>query len=259
MIDPQQSSIPDTLFKYVDAKGGLATLEQKMVSVMFSKPSDLNDPFEFLPSLNRISCDPSEFGSDCKYLASPFLSATADYLKQEIELHWFVTSLTTADRNVRMWAQYAGNHSGIKLTFNPASAIILGQKDWMRPVRYCALTRCDVTGLQALNDQKKGELLMQVATHKGPDWEHEKEIRWFLRDDGQQNKASKRIDGGKMRAFVELHHSCIQRVTVGYWSDPSLLRSVLELRKLHNARWEVARAVLSHQSFQFDEEVIPVA
>lgn len=255
MSDPQQLPIPDILFKYVDAEGGLATLKGENVSVMFSKPSDLNDPFEFLPSLNGLSCDPSEFGPECKHLASPILSATADYLKREIELHWFVTSLTKADRNVRMWAQYAGNHSGIKLSFNLASSVILGHKEWMRPVSYCAPARCDVTGLQALPDDEKGELLKQVATHKGPDWEHEKEIRWFLRDDGQKHKASKRILGGKMRAFAELPHSCIQRVTVGYWSDPSLLRSVLELRKLHNAQWDVARAVLSQRSFQFDEEI----
>lgn len=262
MSDPQQRPISDILFKYVDAKGGLATLERESVSVMFSKPSDLNDPFEFLPSLNGFSFNPSEFGPDNQHLASPFLSATSDYLKRDIERHWFVTSLTTANRNVRMWAQYAANHTGIKLTFNLAE--ITEQKDRMRWVDYSKPHRVDIRRLiqPSLTEQDKGDLLKQVATQKGKDWNHEEEVRWFLRDggggqaDSAQRPYSKGLIDGKMRAFMKLPHSCIMKVTVGYLSNPSLLRSVLELRKMHQARREVARAILSLNSFQFEEELI---
>lgn len=261
MSDPQQRPIPDILYKYVDAKGGLATLEGEKVSVMFSKPSDLNDPFEFLPSLNGLSCDPSEFKPECRHLASPILSANADYWRHEIELHWFVTSLTTADRNVRMWAQYAGNHSGIKLTFNLAE--IATQKGKMGWVEYLNPNRVDIRQLSKLTDQvQKGNLLKQLATRKGEDWTHEEEVRWFLRDedghqaDKAQQSYSKGLVDGKMRAFMKLPHSCIEQVTVGYLSDPSLLRTVLELRKMHKANWKVAKAILSLSSFRFDEDSI---
>lgn len=262
MNDPRQSLIPDTLFKYLSAEGALATLKDKMVSVMFSKPSDLNDPFESLPSLEGLSCGPSEFGPECKHLASPVLSASADYWRQELEKHWFVTSLTEADRNVRMWAQYAVNHTGIKFTFNLSE--IAHQKDWMVRVDYTQPNRADIRQLTdpTLTRKAKGDLLKQVATQKGNDWNHENEVRWFLRDEGddqadkEQQPHSKGLVDGKMRAFMKLPHSCIKQVTVGYLSHPSLLRSVLELRKMHQAKWEVARATLSINSFQFCEELI---
>lgn len=262
MSDTQRSSIPDTLFKYVNAEGGLATLKDSTVSIMFSKPSDLNDPFEFLPSLDGLPCDPAALTLDCRYLVSPFLSATADYMRQEVELHWFVTSLTSADRNVRMWAQYAVNHTGIKFTFNLAEIAI--QKDMMERVDYSQPHRTDIRALTEPNATKddKGTLLKQLATQKGCDWEHEKEIRWFLRDEGgdqvdsHKQSYSKGLVDGKMRAFMKLPHSCIKRVTVGYLSHPSLLRSVLELRKMHRATWEIARSRLSLNSFQFDEDLV---
>ncbi|MCX6851678.1 MAG: hypothetical protein NTY98_22480 [Verrucomicrobia bacterium] len=152
MSDPQRSSIPDTLFKYVNAEGGLATLKDATVSVMFSKPSDLNDPFEFLPSLDGLSCDPAALTLDCRHLVSPLLSANADYLRQEVELHWFVTSLTSADRNVRMWAQYAMNHTGIKFTFNLAELAI--HKDMIVWVDYSQPYRTDIRGLIEPNATK---------------------------------------------------------------------------------------------------------
>lgn len=262
MSEPQQFLIPDTLFKYVDAKGGLATLEGETVSVMFSKPSDLNDPFECLPSLNGLSCDPSEFGPECKHLASPVLSANADYWRQEIELHWFVTSFTQAERNVRMWAQYGKDHKGMSITFDLSKAPLSPQKEMMRKVCYEKEERFDISDFSQLSVKEAGERLKQIATQKGRDWEHEKEFRWFLRDEGGdqantgQQPYSKRLVDGKMRAFMKLPHSCIKRVTIGYLSHPSLLRSVLELRKMHQAHWEVARATLSVSSFQFEEELV---
>lgn len=259
MTDAQATSIPDILFKYVDAKGGLATLEGKEISVMFSKPSDLNDPFEFLPSLDNLSFKPDEL-KDFEYLASPFLSATADSLRYEIELHWFITSFSRAEHNVRMWAQYGDDHRGICITFDLSKAPLSLQKVMMRPVDYTKSDRVGVSDFEKLSPEQKGERLKQVATQKGEDWEHEEEVRWFLRDDDRdrpdQQPFEKKVVDGKMRAFMKLPRDCIKRVTVGYRSPPALLRTVLEIRKMNEATWEVARTVLSLNSFRFEEELV---
>lgn len=260
MPDAQETPIPDTLFKYVSADGGLATLQEKEVSVMFSKPSNLNDPFEFLPSLDNLSFKPDEL-KDFDYLTSPFLSATADYLRHEIELHWFITSFSRAEHNVRMWAQYGGDHRGICITFDLSKAPLSLQKVMMRPVDYTKSDRVGVSDFEKLSPEQKGERLKQVATQKGKDWKHEEEVRWFLRDDDRdrpdKTPFEKKVVDGKMRAFMKLPHACIKQVNVGYRSPPSLLRTVLEIRKMHQATWEVARTVLSQNSFRFDEELIP--
>jgi nitrogen fixation protein FixH len=126
----------------------------------------------------------------------------------------------------------------------------------MRPVDYSKKKRVNVSDFKHLQSEKaKGNRLKQVATQKGKDWVHEEEVRWFLRDDPAK-PVTKRIVRGRMRAFILLPHSCIKRVTVGYRSPQSLVRTVLELRKMHKAKWEVARATLSLNSFQFDEELV---
>jgi hypothetical protein len=129
-------------------------------------------------------------------------------------------------------------------------------------VNYDLPERIDIRDLVVeASEEHKGELLKRVATQKGRDWEHEEEVRWFLRDDDRdrpdKQPFEKKVVDGKMRAFMKLPHDCIKRVTVGYRSPPSLLRTVLELRKIHKATWEVARTVLSLNSFRFEEEQVP--
>jgi hypothetical protein len=133
----------------------------------------------------------------------------------------------------------------------------------MRRVRYLDTKRIDITRLgksPPLSEKQRGNLLQRIATRKGRDWEHEEEVRWFLRDDdradGGDQPFEKKVVDGKMRAFMKFPHACIKRVSVGYRSPPSLLRTVLEIRKMHQATWEVARTVLSQNSFCFDEELI---
>lgn len=48
-----EKPIPDTLFKYCDA-ASIAALDGEQAQLMFSKPADLNDPFEFLPGLESL-------------------------------------------------------------------------------------------------------------------------------------------------------------------------------------------------------------
>lgn len=251
------------------AKGGRKTLNGKhgAIRLRFSKPTDFNDPFECLPSLDAFCFQPDQVPSHYHQRARRWLRTTAKRLQQDIEENWFVTSLTKTDRNVRMWAQYGDDHKGIKIAFDLASSGLKEQKEkWMQSVRYIATKRIDLSRLvkePPLNPEEKGRLLHQIATRKGRDWQHEEEVRWFLRDDDRQAGPhappfEKKMLGEKMHAFVRLPHACIKRVTVGYLSPRSLLQSVLKIREKQRASWEVAKTVLSLNSFQFDEELVKV-
>lgn len=155
-----------------------------------------------------------------------------------------------------MWAQYGGNHNGIKLTLNLAQDPLLNEKSKMGWVDHSNPGRVDIFKMRG--EPAMAEALKQVATQKGKDWEHEEEIRWFHRDESTHDRVSKRLLNGKMKAFFSVPHSCIQRVSVGYRSDASLLNSVLEIRKKYQASWQVAKAKLSLNSFQFEDELVPV-
>lgn len=263
-----EKPIPDVLFKYCDA-GAIAALDGEQAKMMFSKPADLNDPFECLPGLEWLFNPPARellrrgfesVGLPQDTWAPGFLvSELAKDWKREISLHWFLTSFTSADHNVRMWAQYGGNHTGIKLTLNLAQDPLLTEKSKMGWVDYKQPKRMDITRMaEGLTPADKADLLKQVATQKGKDWEHEEEIRWFLRDDAPHDRVSKRLLNGKMKAFFSVPHSCVQRVTVGYQSDISLLNSILEIRKKYQATWQVAKTKLSLNSFQFEDELVSV-
>lgn len=259
-----EASIPDTLFKYCD-EGALAGLETG--TMMFTKPLDFNDPFEFLPDLtflfdgtryqkkrlqwtqNFLGYSPSDAPPTC------VLSDIAATWIRKVSGNWFVTSLSSADHNVRMWAQYGSNHTGLKLTLKlPAEA----RKNVIK-VHYTDPSRVDISKLKDLpSPEEMGNLLIALATRKGKDWEHEEEFRWFLHGDLNIEKCFTRLLNGKMKAFIPLGQEHIQRVTVGYRSSESLLTSLFEVRKKHQATWEVAKARLSLNTFQFEDEVLPI-
>ena len=65
-----------------------------------------------------------------------------------------------------------------------------------------------------------------------------------------------RVLNGKVKAFLPIPPAGILKVTVGYHSSPSLLNTVLQLRERHQARWQVAKAMLSLNGYQFEDEII---
>jgi hypothetical protein len=261
--------IPTPLHKYGDEN-----LIQSLINenLMFSKPSDLNDPFEFLPSLKAWS--QIEHGMTV-FTVAPHavcsfenedtpdfaLSKAVDFWRSTLEKNWFITSLTTKSKDPRMWSQYGGNHTGLKLTFNLTHPHMASHaKELMLPVKYDRPSRYAIAHYvhEPQTPENLAKALMEITTTKGPSWSHEEEYRWFLRDNPEDPTTSpnKRLINGKMRAFISLPHSCITKVTLGYSSSNSLHKALIEVRKLTGAKWAVVKAKLSLDSFEFDEEVI---
>jgi hypothetical protein len=261
MEDETDDAIPEVLFKYSDA-GILPGIDSG--EIMFSKPLDLNDPYEFLPDLSflfgdgkyqrgRRVCLGSLGYKSTKEIPGCILTDRAQEWIRKVSGDWFVTSLSTAENNVRMWAQYGGNHSGIKLTLR----LPLEMKQHVCRVNYEQPSRADIWKLldKNLTEPEKGQILKTLATTKGIDWEHEKEYRWFFLKDMEIAMSSVKLVDGKTRAFIPLADEYIQRVTLGYRSSESLLTSLLEIRKNRNAHWEVAKVKLSLNTFQFEDEL----
>lgn len=261
-----EKQIPETLFKYCD-EGALTGLDSG--TMMFSKPLDLNDPYEFLPDLSflfggveqqkHLRLDLESFGYS-PYERPPgcLLTDRAHHWIRKVSGDWFITSLSEADHNVRMWAQYSGNHTGLKLTLKLPQEF----RENIKQVHYeDARVSISDLGDPKVESHEKGDLLKRLATTKGKDWEHEKELRWFFHPQIHpypHTTFDTKLLNGKMKAFVPLGDDCIARVTLGYRSSESLLSSLLEIRKKRKARWEVAKAKLSLHSFQFEEELLQI-
>lgn len=261
--------IPTPIHKYGDENLIHSLMDDNL---MFSKPSDLNDPFEFLPSLKAWS---QKEHDKTVFVVAPHavcsfenadtpdfaLSTAVDFWRSSLEKNWFITSLTTKSKDPRMWSQYGGNHTGLKLTFDLTHPVLATYaKEFILPVTYDRPGRIDIVEY-VQEPQTPGQLakaLKEITTTKGPAWSHEEEYRWFLRDDPENPTTSpeKHLIGGKMRAFISLPHSCIIQVTLGYSSSTSLRKALIEVRKLKGAKWTIAKAKLSLDSFEFDEEII---
>lgn len=220
MEENTDAPIPDILFKYCD-EGVLAGLDSG--TMMFSKPLDLNDPFEFLPDLNFLfsNLEPKTLqrlavasGYSPSETPSEFLlTKLANHWIRKVSGDWFVTSVSKADHNVRMWAQYGGNHCGIKLTLKlPKEA-----KKHVIKVGYDLSSRVDISSLTnpSLSDEEKGRLMKNLATQKGRDWEHEEEFRWFFCNRLDIPESSTRLLNGKIKAFIPISDEWIQRVNCG--------------------------------------------
>lgn len=260
--------IPTPIHKYGDENLIQSLTDENL---MFSKPSDLNDPFEFLPSLKWL-CHRNEngiqfslgedqfFESKDENLPGEIVTFSAQDWREKIERDWFVTSLTTKSKDPRMWDQYGGKHTGLCLTFdlNHPDWASLQPKDSINRVKYDSPFRADISVLINTMNSPNGELIRKVTNTKGPAWSHEEEYRWLLRDDPSSPLApkEKRLIDGKLRAFISLPPSCISKVTLGYRSNDALLNSVIEVRQLKGANWTIAKAKLSLDSFEFDEEII---
>jgi hypothetical protein len=261
----ESAPIPDILHKYGD-ENLLYSLANE--NLMFSMPSDCNDPFEFLPSLKEL-CKTNEDRriftlSETQHFLSKagehtpgfVLTEAAQKWRSTIEQDWFITSFTKKDGDPRMWAQYGGNHKGLQLTLDFSHHELATHKSMLHPVSYCHRTRHEIFNLGEL--PKLSDALKFTATTKGPAWSHEEEVRWLLRDQDSNplRPNEKRIIDGKMRAFITLPHACISKVTLGYYSSNALRNAVIETRKLKGAKWQVSKAKLSLDSFEFEEEPI---
>jgi hypothetical protein len=234
--------IPTPLFKYLDEEGGIKTLEN--LTLMFSNPADFNDPFEFLPALNE--------------------TRPVNEIRDRYARNSFIFCMTKREFNVRMWDHYGDKHRGLMISLDFQDALASYRERWIRRVDYDSEERFPLLK-DSLSSNENAKLFEAIVTHKGKDWEPEAEYRWFLprqncHCEGQPKEPDQigevRVLGGKEKAFLPISPASILKVTLGFESGKDLLKQVLGFRSDHKAPWEVTKAKLSPNTFQFIDDVI---
>lgn len=249
---------PGRWFRYLGTAGIEGLKKQEL---MCSKPTDTNDPFEYLTALTTAL-------PEVHWPESAMRTQVAEYWQRLCAKNSFVVCLSEAEHNVRMWAQYAENHQGLMLELDFTQGTLRGLWDSRRLQRvdYGRGKRLDIPKLVAAGGLT-GQHVQQLATHKGIDWEHEREWRLFLsREDDCAPDRHSRPSSGRLayldflnhsiKAFLHIEDACIRKVVLGYRSTPRLMEAVLEIKRQRAAPWTVAKARLSLDSFCLDEEVI---
>ncbi|WP_395717357.1 DUF2971 domain-containing protein [Prosthecobacter sp.] len=242
--------IPNLLFKYLGKEGGIKTLEN--LTLMFSNPADLNDPFEFLP---RLELSPHSRDDE---RTSKAKNQVRDYGRNS-----FIFCMTSKEHNVRMWDHYGDKHQGLMIQLDFGKTLA-EHRGWILRVHYDSEVRFDPLD-KSLETEEKPKRFRDIVTHKGEDWKPESEYRWILpaqncysmgQEKEPEQKGELRLLDKKMKAFLPIPAASILKVTVGYHCSESLLSTVLQLRARHHAPWLVAKAKLSLDRFTFEDEII---
>lgn len=208
------------LYKYLDAKGGLAMLKNH--SLQFTNAAKLNDPFDCHPSLINFSNVPVE---RCRV----WDSKTIEILESEqYRRQWrdsWICSLSQTFDNLLMWAHYCVNHQGVCIGIDIEKAdkylskILNGVNIGVDKieVQYEEIIRKP----DFFHDFSKDFFRYQIST-KAKDWEYEQEIRLVLNDPisvftpmALPYKPKKNNEWKDLRAYALIGGECFSELYFG--------------------------------------------
>lgn len=169
-----------TLYKYLDAKGGLAMLRYH--NLQFTHVSRLNDPFDCVPDLIDSSKVPE---GKCKVWPPEIVKLLES---QQYKTQWnqtWICSLSKVYDNLLMWSYY-GAHRGICIGIDMEKA-----DKYLSQIENGAYIGVEKVDVQYKDIDKKPDhyrdcifinpLNYQLST-KAIDWTHEQEVRLVMRD-----------------------------------------------------------------------------
>ncbi|WP_414664857.1 DUF2971 domain-containing protein [Horticoccus sp. 23ND18S-11] len=220
---------------YYATESALSALWDQEIKV--ASPCDFNDPFEFLPSTENVTPENRTF-------CHAFQGSSRH--------HYYVLSMSERPNNIRMWAQYAANHTGLMIELNWDVGIFkeLSAGGALRKVDYENPKRV-VIDPSNLSDKD----ILEVLTRKGNDWAQEQEWRLIFTSDFLERIGGRhKLLNGQVAAFIPLRDECVSRVTVGHRSSSILFDSIEAIKRNRQAKWPIAKAKLSDYEFLLIDE-----
>ena len=208
------------LYKYLDAKGGLAMLKNH--NLQFTNAAKLNDPFDCHPSLIDFSNVPAE---RCRVWDSKTIEILeSEQYKRQWRNTW-ICSLSKTFDNLLMWAHYCINHQGVCISIDIEKAnkylskipngVYIGAKEL--EVQYEEIIRKP----DFFHDFSKNFFRYQLST-KAKDWEYEQEVRLVLNDPlsaftpmARPIKPKKNNEWEGYRAYALIGGECFSELYLG--------------------------------------------
>jgi len=167
------SVIPDRLYYYATESvvNGLWNEELKV-----SSPSDFDDPFEFLPGID----------TSIQFDALRNFERFSEAVQAAGDGNLYALCLSRKPNDVRMWAQYGGNHAGIMLTLDITKDPLncLRKANAIQNINYEEdneryIVR-DIDGNPCLERNLSSVDLEKLMLTKGRDWIQQEETRILI-------------------------------------------------------------------------------
>lgn len=225
---------------------GVKILENLEIKV--TRPTELNDPFEFLPYADGHTGDKETEKKNCDA-----------FYKTAGETFLFL-SFCQDFKCPRMWAQYAKDHSGLMFEFDleetPFLEVAKSTNGFLR-VDYVSKrvpwSECDNMDTEAFK---------KVSSRKGYAWSAEEEIRLMIRrhPDGRTIPSSLGlkdiVTDGKSVTLLPLTEACIASVTFGLRTSDDLKSAVRRLLENRFSKAKLFQAKHHDSDFTMTREPV---
>jgi uncharacterized C2H2 Zn-finger protein len=227
------------LYKYYTPESVDFILDDSGVSVRFSQPEILNDPFEVKPSFSHDFSDNNNYG-DIEFLINAmlkdekvfnenlnvilqypaFVKARKEY-KRHINKTVGIFSLSRRESSRAMWSYYAKDHSGFVIEFVDIDEL-KNSFDFevvYRDVSY-RVDRNDLVDSYSIEQLAKNQVF-----NKDNDWSHEQEFRIF--SDLSNFTPENRDSNGYPIYKTIINKKYIKRIVLGLRASETLKRKII--------------------------------
>lgn len=210
LIDPTEGR---SVFKYLSVSSGAKSILDQ--TIRYSRPQDLNDPFECLPRYDRAEVvslveeqtnDPKQRD---KCVESIMNRDFVDFFKRMNDFG--VTSFSTSSTTILMWSHYAEQHKGLCIEYDSSKIGSLAK------VQYASTPERILCSVKNVSKQAVVSAMMT----KGGEWAYEKEVRRFE----VISNCVKNYDPA-LKRFVftkKLPSDAIRGIYFGLYFDPVLM------------------------------------
>lgn len=237
------------LYKYLDAEGGLKMLENS--TLKFTNAIKFNDPFDSHPSLIDYSNIPKRIkGNKVGELLVKMYAGTP---KRIIDGTW-ICSLTKRNDNLLMWSYY-NKHEGIcigldiekvKKNLSKYDGIPIGCPEI--EVQYKNI----IEKPDFFRNMNKQDFLHYQIGTKAKAWEHEEEVRLYMRG----NMLLNAINFNKEPYFLKIHGECFETLYLGVRIEDKNKDEMVNAARKINPNILIYQMVTDSVAFKLNTEVI---
>lgn len=256
--------IPNLLYKYLDAEGGLKML--KCQNLQFTNASRLNDPFDCHPSLINFSNVPA---GRCKIWPPDIVKLLESSLyKRNWENAW-ICSLSKVYDALLMWSYY-GIHKGVCIGIDMEKAdkylsrILNG--NYIGTEKLEVQYRDIVKKPDYFHDLDNGRFISYQLSTKAKAWEHEQEVRLLMRDplngtipwdySESDQKEDCSVDYKDIRFYPVIGRECFRELYLGVNVQKDKQDEILKVARWLNPEMKIYKMTVDPDAFRLKPQVI---
>ena len=246
------------LYKYLDAKGGLAMLSNG--NIQFTNATKLNDPFDCHPSLIDFSQVPSERTKN--WSKEDIIDIESNHFENQRNDAW-ICSLSKNYDSLLMWSYY-NCHKGICIGIDMEKADKYLSRIWGSTILGYLKFEVQYKDIIEKPDffKRKEDLWSYQLSTKGKAWEHEQEVRLVIVEPSRMTpyyvpselEKKEIIDYKEIRFIPKMGGECYDSVYLGVNIDDDMRKQIIHAAKTLNPEIKTYQMKVDADAFKLQPE-----